>query len=163
MGFLFCFISKVIACYIILQCGQICHFNKGGGGVAYCRQMSPQKPTKIKVHFDSGRTRPNNRVRSSRHMHSFVPCNVSYILLFPLLFPCVQLSLTLPLFNFGGCCVLISTPLCYFCTEIRRILPFRSQSHISVEFFWHRKQKRALEKISISQPIFIRRIGHPEV
>ena len=78
------------------------------------------------------------------------------ILLFPLLFLVSHsfLSLSLSLILVGACWFhVLPTPLCYFCTEIRRRLPFRSQSHISVEFFWHRKQKRALQKNSIFQPI----------
>ena len=49
---------------------------------------------------------------------------------------------------------ILPTSLCYFCTEIRRRLPFRSQSHtFRSNFFWHRKQKRATcKRISIFQP-----------
>ena len=45
-----------------------------------------------------------------------------------------------------------------FCTEIRLRLPFRSQSHISVEFFLHRKYKRALQNNSNFPADLIRQI-----
>ena len=54
---------------------------------------------------------------------------------------------------------ILPTSLCYFCTEIRRRLPFRSQSHtFRSNFFWHRKQKRALQKNFNFPAEFIRQI-----
>ena len=96
-------------------------------------------------------------------MQTFVPCNVSYILLwFPLLFPCPAFSHSPSLQMWVGCVSwfhILPTSLCYFCTEIRRRLPFRSQSHtFRSNFFWHRKQKRALQKNFNFPAEFIRQI-----
>ena len=66
--------------------------------------------------------------------------------------------LTLPLLNIRES-ELISCSFNFamlFCTEIRLRLPFRSQSHISVEFFCHPKRKRAFQNFSIFRPIWLR-------
>ena len=72
--------------------------------------------------------------------------------------------LTLPLLNIRES-ELISCSFNFamlFCTEIRLRLPFRSQSHISVEFFWHRKYKRALQNNSNFPADLIRQIVFSE-
>ena len=106
-------------------------------GLTTTARCRPIKPTKIKVHFEGGWTWLNNKERSSRHMRtSAVPNNVTHT-------PTSSPFFLYPAFSlfFSGLrwvradFHVLLTALCYFCTEIRRRLPFRSQSHISVEFF----------------------------
>ena len=106
----------------------------------------------------------NRKIAAADTCTLFFPA-MFHVLLFPLLFPCPAFSHS-PSPYYGGACWfhILPTPLCYFCTEIRRRLPFRSQSHISVEFFWHRKHKRALQNNFNFHPILfgklaIKRIG----
>ena len=116
--------------------------------------------------FDSGWTRPNDRECSAEAADT---CKLLFLVMFhiytprfPLLFPCPAFSHSPSLQMWVGCVSwfhILPTSLCYFCTEIRRRLPFRSQSYtFRSNFFWHRKQKRALQKNFNFPAEFIRQI-----
>ena len=81
---------------------------------------------------------------------TFFPCDIAYTPISSSFSSSSFLSfLTLPLSDIRECelisCSCNLTML--FCTEIRRRLPFRSQSHISVEFFGIEIEKEPYNKI----------------
>ena len=116
--------------------------------------------------FDSGWTRPNDRECSAEAADT---CKLLFLVMFHI-YSSISSSFSLSSFlslslssNVSWVCVswfhILPTSLCYFCTEIRRRLPSRSQSYtFRSNFFWHRKQKRALQKNFNFPAEFIRQI-----